>query len=93
MALPLFYGVTYHWAALAEAGGLRGILAPVTLWGARVSAGAAWQGLRAAGAALAVAGGMEGSLVPVTLWGARVSAGAVWQGYVLLGLRRRWRLG
>ena len=31
-------------AALAAAGGLGGILAPVTLWGARVSAGAAWQG-------------------------------------------------
>ena len=67
-----------------------GILAPVTLWGARVSAGAAWQVLRTAGAALAAAAGLGGG-AGYTLWGARVIAGAVWQGYVLLGLRWRWR--
>jgi len=64
-----------------------GILAPVTLWGARFNAGAVGQGLRVAQAALAAAAWLgAGVLVLVTLWGARVSAGAVWLGFtVLLG--------
>ena len=68
-------------------------MAPVTLLGARVSAGAVWQGLRAAGVAL-VATVCLGAriLVPVTLWVFGFTQPPFCKGYVPLRLRR-WRLG
>jgi len=67
LTLPLFCRGYAPLGCPGGGGWVQGYFGAGYFAGARVNAGAVWQGIRAAGAALGVAGGLGGILGPVAL--------------------------